>query len=480
MKTIIFKILKTENTIILPNFGALLKIGEGFQFNKFLKYNDGKLISFVEKEFSLSTVEAKEKVNAFIEDVKKELASKGEFEIQQVGILKQNGEKISVLKTVSPDNSSDSIDKVETKEVLKTPKVKEVEKKETKQAATEKKSTDKPIEKVVPEAKKKETPIIIKEVDSVEKPKEKVAVKKEVKESTVDKKEKSNENLSVKAEVKKTVSTTKEIKKEVPVVEQKRKKKFPIFLIILLLLLFILGGAGYYFKSHVTNYYHSAQLYITGHDKSVSGKDLTSDGSKNELLKKENKNNNKSEPVSEKVIESAEEDYVGDSKVEGDNLVDSENSKEKSDHLLESKLISENISESKVNDDNSSIEDLKNELAESIKVNKENSVIIKDLNTKIASLEQKLKDAPSMTNSNSISSSSNGKYKVVVGSFSKRSYAEKKVEELKSNGYNNSYVVGRFGGLYIVSLSDFDSKSEANSLKEKYKSSGGSAFVKKV
>ncbi len=531
------KILKKENTIILPEFGAILKIGEGFQFNKFLKYNDGKLITFVKEEYGIDDSAAKEKVSLFIKEIKNQLDEKGTYEIVGVGLLKLKGESISIIKIANSLSSeiekekvsekpkevsktSESVIKKEEKKIDTPKKVTPDNKEAKKEAApivkkepttsSESKETDKGKEEVKPskDASKTETKNIKENklddnkpkqppiVNKVDKTKEGVSqkvskeeVKKEKPEKTAAKKA-SKPSKPVKEAEDKTIT---KVGKEDPILkeESKRKKRVPLFLIVLLLIILILGGTGFFFKSYFTGYYHSVKTYITGNNNSESIKGLTADGSKHHKAKEHKESKKASKiSVSENEIASAEEEYVGDSKVEGA----TEKEKQLANNIEEPKTIevtseekeTEVIEEGNVSNDsalisqlNSKIEDLKNQLADSNQQNKESNALISDLQHQITSLENKLRNQPNASSVNK-TNASNGRYKVIVGSFSERSHAESKTSDLKSNGYNNSNVVGKYGGFYIVSIGGFDSKSDAESLKTKYKSSGGSVFIKKI
>ena len=65
-----------------------------------------------------------------------------------------------------------------------------------------------------------------------------------------------------------------------------------------------------------------------------------------------------------------------------------------------------------------------------------------------------------------------GKYLVIAGSFSKKIGAERRVKELKSEGFNNARV-GKLNAAYAIALVDqFDSKSKAQELMQEVKNKG--------
>ncbi len=90
MEKIIFSLIKENNRVIIPNFGAFIVAKEsGFTvlFNNFLSFNDGLLIDNLAKSENISSEEAAEKVTQFVEEIKNQLDVNGRYEFDQLGVF---------------------------------------------------------------------------------------------------------------------------------------------------------------------------------------------------------------------------------------------------------------------------------------------------------------------------------------------------------------------------------------------------------
>jgi len=175
MDVIIRKLLQTENTVILPDLGAIVKLGKTFQFNKFLKFNDGKLIKFVEKEDGISAVEAKKKVSDFVAKAQTAIDAGGAFMIQGFGELSEKNGNI-ILKLVEGGVNhvseskkeekpiSTSVKEQETKEIKEKVKTEQKVEQKKETVAEAKKEVQKPVEDFKENSDKKE---VVKEVVKV-------------------------------------------------------------------------------------------------------------------------------------------------------------------------------------------------------------------------------------------------------------------------------------------------------------------------
>ena len=95
----IYELLKENNRIIIPNFGAFLvkdkkhsEIGQdaknlNITFNDFLRFNDGVLVDYIAQKEKVNKIEAEIQVNEFVTSLKEKLNSEGSFEIKKVGKL---------------------------------------------------------------------------------------------------------------------------------------------------------------------------------------------------------------------------------------------------------------------------------------------------------------------------------------------------------------------------------------------------------
>ncbi len=88
MENYILSLIKENNRVIIPNFGAFIVAKEnGFSvlFNNFLSFNDGLLVDHIVKVEDISKEEAEEKINAYVEKVKGALDENGQYTIAGLG-----------------------------------------------------------------------------------------------------------------------------------------------------------------------------------------------------------------------------------------------------------------------------------------------------------------------------------------------------------------------------------------------------------
>ena len=96
MEQYLLELIKSNNRVIVPNFGAFIvsrDAGTTVLFNNFLSFNDGLLINHISSKKGIETTEATEQVSGFVDKVKKELDEKGEYTIDKLGTFTkdQNG-----------------------------------------------------------------------------------------------------------------------------------------------------------------------------------------------------------------------------------------------------------------------------------------------------------------------------------------------------------------------------------------------------
>lgn len=68
-------------------------------------------------------------------------------------------------------------------------------------------------------------------------------------------------------------------------------------------------------------------------------------------------------------------------------------------------------------------------------------------------------------------------YRVQVGAYSKRLYAEKQLDKMKAAGFDDAYIAVVDGTLYRVQIGSYATKDEANALQAKVINAGFSCFV---
>ena len=83
----LLKALNNFNSVTLPGFGGIMKMGSSYMFNEFLKFNDGKFSKFLQETESISEEEANIKIENFIKVIKNELSKTGSFSLNEVGTL---------------------------------------------------------------------------------------------------------------------------------------------------------------------------------------------------------------------------------------------------------------------------------------------------------------------------------------------------------------------------------------------------------
>ncbi len=119
MEKYILELIKDNNRVIIPNFGAFIiakEDGINILFNNFLSFNDGLLVNYVAKEKGVDTIQATDEVFNFVDNLKNELDQNGEYTIENLGTFKKD--KNGVLRFQQADNieASDTTESTETKE----------------------------------------------------------------------------------------------------------------------------------------------------------------------------------------------------------------------------------------------------------------------------------------------------------------------------------------------------------------------------
>jgi nucleoid DNA-binding protein/cell division septation protein DedD len=115
MENYILSLIKENNRVIIPNFGAFIVAKEnGFSvlFNNFLSFNDGLLVDHIVEVESVNKEEAERKINDYVEQVKNSLDEKGQYIISGLGTFTKDA--TGILRFEQDTNlSSDSEPKAE-------------------------------------------------------------------------------------------------------------------------------------------------------------------------------------------------------------------------------------------------------------------------------------------------------------------------------------------------------------------------------
>jgi len=118
MHNYLIELFKEENTVILPKLGALTIVdantGE-LMYMSYLRHNDGTLTNYVAKKEHISDIEARRKVEQYVENIIQTIDSGKTFEIQKIGsfhkdaktkeiqfIYSLNDRKVDVVQQKNP------------------------------------------------------------------------------------------------------------------------------------------------------------------------------------------------------------------------------------------------------------------------------------------------------------------------------------------------------------------------------------------
>ena len=107
MVNYILDLVKNNNRVIIPNFGAFIISKEnGFSvlFNNFLSFNDGLLVNHVAKTKNIDTAQALDEVNLFVDSIKNALDFDGTFDIPGLG--KFNKDNKGILRFIQDSDIS--------------------------------------------------------------------------------------------------------------------------------------------------------------------------------------------------------------------------------------------------------------------------------------------------------------------------------------------------------------------------------------
>ncbi len=131
MDTYIIQLIRSNNRVIIPDFGAfIVKQGatKSISFNEFLKFNDGLLINYVAEKDQTDRIVARKKVNDYVQKIIKDLDESGKYVIHGMGTLSRKEKKIEFEQIKDFWSGSPDTATVENKPAGKTGAVAEDEK----------------------------------------------------------------------------------------------------------------------------------------------------------------------------------------------------------------------------------------------------------------------------------------------------------------------------------------------------------------
>lgn len=520
MNKLILKATEVNSTTVIPNFGAIMKMGKTFMYNEFLKYDDGKLAQFVADTRGIDVAAAKEEISKWVTSIQNDLDNGKMVVFDGIGELTKADGKIKfTVKTTNPETPTVTDQQIATPENKATEQLlKETEEKQEKKEKN--KEVQKPVapkEEVKVEKENKKTKISgdfkAKEaVEKIEKFTDKgdlieftrgedrktvvAALNMKLDELNGKKKEKKAEESSseeikpprnVITEVK--VEETKKIEKEVPpvVLPPKVEEEKPV--------------------------------------EQVQPKELKQPAppvqKEKPPVKEEKTIKEKAAAIEKPEKDKAEEEAAIAAIVGGVEKTEQESRKRKKRWILwvgllliligggtvgylkkdmimgwfdkthEPKDLAEGHEEDNEDDKSAADEghqtgeESNNMVATSDNNVEENTpeghheteeIIEQPVEEKVEKpvVEKPVKEAPV------VNSSSEGNWHIIAGSYSSKENAENKVNILKSEGYSAAKILGKYNGLYTVRVASYATKDEAKSALADFTNSGNKGFVKKL
>jgi hypothetical protein len=151
MNKLILKATEVNATTIIPNFGAIMKMGKTFMYNEFLKYDDGKLAKFIAGEKGIEESVAKEEIANWVTTIQADLDGGKTVVLDGVGeLVNVDGKMKFTAKATSASETSVPPVMPEKKEEPKPEPVKEVA---PPKVEKEEKEVPKPVETKLEEVK---------------------------------------------------------------------------------------------------------------------------------------------------------------------------------------------------------------------------------------------------------------------------------------------------------------------------------------
>ncbi len=431
-------LLKEVNTVILPGLGALTitnhATGE-ILFMPYLKYDDGKLSSFISAQGEMSEPEAKELVELSVREILNELESGVKREVAGLGVFSKNSsgdidfesgksemeeaplldEKhlralISEEEKVNKDSISDSV--LDAQEIVDESIVGEEIFQENIEAPLVSELAQEKVEEVVNEDEL--IPAVSPEVEFT--PEEEYKIEDLASEEAIEEKESilevienttNEQNVAVKEEIAEQESIEEQemvTDSEETVLTPKKKKKFKVFAIVIVLIVIVASGASVGLNFEEITHSMSSE----SHDEKSS---------------------------EDEIIESAEKSVVTPEEVQ------------------------------------------EGEGKEMLKIEEEG--LPSETNEPIS--DQKVKEKSATQRSSGALEPNDVKqtFYIVLGSFSDKSNADKMVEKLKAEGKSGATTVDR-GGKYSVSLTSYSNIDDANEKIEGHKAEFPHAWILKM
>ncbi len=93
MEKYILELIKENNRVIIPTFGAFIiskENGVSILFNNFLSFNDGLLVNYIAEKKGVDTIAATDEVFEYVDNLKRDLDETGHYKISGLGEFKKD------------------------------------------------------------------------------------------------------------------------------------------------------------------------------------------------------------------------------------------------------------------------------------------------------------------------------------------------------------------------------------------------------
>lgn len=522
MDKYIKELLNLKNSVVLPEVGGLLKIGNNISINEYLKFNDGKLVAYLSEQKNIDSEEALKEVEAFCEEVKNKLEAEGEYTIKKLGVIKLIDGKLSFeVKTPEEPVAEEKKEEASVKEKVEAPMGKKEKNEPVKEEPKEEEKPKKKIKQVIfsdssADLSEEDALEAIRNIDNKEEliafaendkrdsvssfflerltsfnelkeEKKKVKEKKEKakKEETteknlVDKKKEKVEETKISKE-----SEEKKVQKEEPAEKNVVNKKEGA---VKEESVVETSNIKEETKADKKGTSEKKQEFIESKKESpdeISDETIEKIAEGAEKIETESKKRRKSRPflwiglvlivsgvgilgyLKQEMIKGwfasgGVAEHTEDTK--SNEISDKMTGKEDDQHVEDNSVADVNIEET-----TNVTEETVDQVEESVEeVITEEAEIVEEPVVE--------KQEPKEDVSTPVQSATNGSYHVIVGSFSNVSNAENLVKDLKAEGYSDAGILGKFGSLTSVKMGSYTSLDDAKSALQQ---SGKDGWIKK-
>ncbi|MCB9195144.1 MAG: SPOR domain-containing protein [Flavobacteriales bacterium] len=505
MNNIIQKSLEINTTTIIPDFGAIMKMGKTYMYNEFLKYDDGKLAAIVSGEYQVDLQKAKEDIANWVAEIKV-LLEKGETVVfDNIGSISIVDGKLKFVVGSNPSNTIAQPKAVENeipakKEVIQPTKVEEQPKKEETSPNSNNSSdfrATEAIEKIQSFADKNELIAFTrsenritvinalnkkleelngkkKEANQIEEVKAPENVIEEIKVEEISIIERPSVEIikdepniiddliaMEEEEIKNEVDVIPNIEKSEPIIESVNEK------------------TNIHFTEEKPVKEKVKELKPESDSEEENNKAIAAIVSGVEANEKENKKSKKKWILLVGILlillgggavgYLKKDDIMAlfEKKHEPKELADNHNSEK-----TEESEPKESITENEEKDNGESQENIQDGQTE-VELEEVEEIVVEN----VPDDKPKIEDKPK---ANIQPSSSNGAWHIIAGSFSKEENANNMVSNLMSQGYKDAKILGQYNGLFTVRVASFNTKDEAKTALENFISSGNKGLIKKL